>query len=104
LLPTQVPQVIFFSFLFINFKFLSPLALIEIASGTSYQAKAVVSAGSVAGFITLLCSPDPYVNEGGVIALGIIAKMGPELRDQVIDQGILEPLLRLIKHDAVTSF
>jgi hypothetical protein len=51
-----------------------------------------------------LCSPDPYVNEGGVIALGIIAKMGPELRDQVIDQGILEPLLRLIKHDAVTSF
>lgn len=63
-----------------------------------------MKAGAVAGFIALLGSPHPVVAEQAVWALGNIAGDGPELRDHVIDQGIIKPLLGLIKPDTSVIF
>jgi importin subunit alpha-2 len=43
------------------------------------------------------------VSEQAVWALGNIAGDGPELRDHVIEQGIIKPLLTLIKPDTSVS-
>ncbi|XP_046445347.1 importin subunit alpha-5-like [Daphnia pulex] len=60
----------------------------------------VDSAGAVAGLISLLGSPHPVVAEQTVCALGKIADFRPELRDHVIELGIIKLLVTLIKPDA----
>ncbi|XP_046460880.1 importin subunit alpha-5-like isoform X4 [Daphnia pulex] len=69
--------------------------LTNIASGTSDQAKAVVSAGAVAGIISMACSLDPRVAESAGCDLAWLASKRQELCEEII-----KPLLMLIKPDS----
>jgi importin subunit alpha-2 len=51
----------------------------------------------------LLGSSHQVLAEQAVWALGNIAGNGPELRDHVIELGIINPLITLIKPDAPVS-
>ncbi|XP_064627640.1 importin subunit alpha-1-like [Lineus longissimus] len=72
-------------------------ALTNIASGTSAQTRLVVKYNAVGPFIRLLSSNSPNVCEQAVWALGNIAGDGPDLRDLVINEGIIVPLINLTK-------
>ena len=81
-------------------------ALTNIASGHSSQTRAVVEQGAVPSFVRLLSCGVPEVVEQAVWALGNIAGDGPDLRDMVLDAGIIAPMkeLTLPKHNPSIPF
>lgn len=64
----------------------------------------MVNAGAVPHFVSLLSSRDQNVCEQAVWALGNIAGDGSDLRDFVISNGILKPLLSLVHPGQAVGF
>lgn len=73
--------------------------LTNVASGSAEQTAAVVEAGAAPLLVNLLHSEDPRLREQGVWALGNLAGDGPVLRTQLLEAGVLEPILVVLQMD-----
>ena len=74
-------------------------SLANIAAGNSNQTRALVDEGAVPLLIDLLDSPSEDVVEHAIWSLGNISGDGPELRDLVIEHGIIKPLLKFVNRN-----
>lgn len=68
--------------------------LINVASGTSAQTMAVVKADALPLLVKLVDSPNSDLQEQAVWALGNIAGDSSKLRDMVLRNGVVDPIIR----------
>ena len=76
----------------------SVLAIQRITCGTAHQVKAIVDASAISPLIALLASTDTDVLHSAIVTLlANIVLCGSELRDRIISEGLVAPLVGLIK-------
>jgi len=75
--------------------------VINLASGTSKQKGVLVQeTGFLSALVTLVESPDDYIANKAISAVGTIANSTPEYHRLVLQAGTVKPLLRLLRHSS----
>lgn len=73
-----------------------------IKKATSLQINEIVLAGIVPSLVQLLSSPEENICNEALLALGGIIEDGPVLREYVIENGLVKPLLAFVRPDVST--
>ena len=79
-------------------------ALTNIASGSPEQTQHVVQLGTIPVFIQFLQHPNPEIRDQCIWALGNIAGDCPQMRDMVLANNIMYPLLTNINAELDSTF
>jgi importin subunit alpha-1 len=76
--------------------------LSNIASGTNDQTDVVINAGAIPVFIKLLQTTESDIKEQIIWGLGNIIGDSPTNRDNVLESGVMEPILKIIRYENPT--